>query len=98
MHLVSVILNDIVLPPFLFFLILFTFSISLENFDTESILELTLTLTLLRRIFSEFTQPYMEHILTDPALEAQPNFKSAAYLGLLNALIGGGITREDALE
>ncbi|KAG2748865.1 hypothetical protein P692DRAFT_20927883 [Suillus brevipes Sb2] len=40
----------------------------------------------------------MERILTDPALEAQPNFESAAYAGWLNALVAGGITREDALE
>ncbi|KAG1744194.1 hypothetical protein EDB19DRAFT_1927331 [Suillus lakei] len=35
---------------------------------------------------------------TDPALEAQPNFESAAYVGWLNALVAGGIAREDALE
>ncbi|KAG1824697.1 uncharacterized protein BJ212DRAFT_1295809 [Suillus subaureus] len=40
----------------------------------------------------------MEHILVDPALEAQPNFESAAYVGWLNALVAGGIAREDALE
>ncbi|KAG1742142.1 hypothetical protein EDB19DRAFT_1827796 [Suillus lakei] len=40
----------------------------------------------------------MDRILTDPALEAQPNFESAAYAGWLNALVAGGITREDALE
>jgi hypothetical protein len=40
----------------------------------------------------------MNRILTDPALEAQPNFKSATYIGWLNALVAGGISREDALE
>ncbi|KAG2745658.1 hypothetical protein P692DRAFT_20876882 [Suillus brevipes Sb2] len=40
----------------------------------------------------------MEHILVDPVLEAQPNFESAAYTGWLNALVVGGIAREDALE
>jgi hypothetical protein len=40
----------------------------------------------------------MEHILVDPVLEAQPNFESAAYTGWLNALVAGGIAREDALE
>ncbi|KAG1875664.1 hypothetical protein F4604DRAFT_2007512 [Suillus subluteus] len=39
----------------------------------------------------------MEQILTDPGLEAQPNFESAAYIGWLNALMAGGISREDAL-
>ncbi|KAG1846465.1 hypothetical protein F4604DRAFT_1595008 [Suillus subluteus] len=39
----------------------------------------------------------MEQILTDPGLEAQPNFESAAYIGWLNALVAGGISREDAL-
>jgi hypothetical protein len=40
----------------------------------------------------------MNRIPTDLALEAQPNFKSAAYIGWLNALVAGGISREDALE
>ncbi|KAG2081488.1 hypothetical protein BD769DRAFT_1683916 [Suillus cothurnatus] len=40
----------------------------------------------------------MNRIPTDPALEAQPNFESAAYIGWLNALVAGGISREDALE
>ncbi|KAG0707932.1 hypothetical protein DFH29DRAFT_979562 [Suillus ampliporus] len=40
----------------------------------------------------------MNCILTDPVLEAQPNFASAAYAGWLNAYIAGGTTREDALE
>lgn len=40
----------------------------------------------------------MERIPTNPALEAQPNFESAAYAGWLNALVTGGITREDALR
>ncbi|KAG0697206.1 hypothetical protein DFH29DRAFT_1071737 [Suillus ampliporus] len=40
----------------------------------------------------------MNRILTDPVLEAQPNFASAAYAGWLNAYIAGGTTREDALE
>ncbi|KAG1795898.1 uncharacterized protein BJ212DRAFT_1450699 [Suillus subaureus] len=40
----------------------------------------------------------MECILTDLALEAQLNFESTAYAGWLNALVTGGITREDALE
>ncbi|KAG1790764.1 uncharacterized protein HD556DRAFT_1310313 [Suillus plorans] len=39
----------------------------------------------------------MERISTDPALEAQPNFESAAYQGWLNALVAQGITRDDAL-
>lgn len=40
----------------------------------------------------------MQRILADPALEAQPNFESAAYAGWLNALVAGGMAREDALE
>jgi hypothetical protein len=40
----------------------------------------------------------MEQILSDPALEAQPNFESAAYCRWLNALTTGGITREDVLN
>ncbi|KAG0697621.1 hypothetical protein DFH29DRAFT_1021513 [Suillus ampliporus] len=39
----------------------------------------------------------MNRILADPALEAQPNFESAAYGGWLNALITGGAVRADAL-
>ncbi|KAG1728987.1 uncharacterized protein EDB91DRAFT_1060262 [Suillus paluster] len=39
----------------------------------------------------------MDRILADPALEAQPNFESAAYAGWLNTLTIGGTTREDAL-
>ncbi|KAG0706722.1 hypothetical protein DFH29DRAFT_995588 [Suillus ampliporus] len=40
----------------------------------------------------------MDRILADPALEAQPNFESAAYAGWLNAFTAGGTTREDALD
>lgn len=39
----------------------------------------------------------MNRILADPALEAQPNFESPAYEGWLDALVQGGMTREDAL-
>lgn len=40
----------------------------------------------------------MQHIPSDPALEVQLNFKLVAYIGWLNALTAGGITREDALN
>ncbi|KAG2054951.1 hypothetical protein BDR06DRAFT_1020672 [Suillus hirtellus] len=40
----------------------------------------------------------MQRILANPVLEAQPNFESAAYVGWLNALVAGGMAREDALE
>ncbi|KAG1812702.1 hypothetical protein EV424DRAFT_1568082 [Suillus variegatus] len=39
----------------------------------------------------------MNRILTDPALEAQPNFEFPAYAAWLNAIIAGGPTREEAL-
>ncbi|KAG2125468.1 hypothetical protein DEU56DRAFT_759207 [Suillus clintonianus] len=39
----------------------------------------------------------MERIASDPALEAQPNFESAAYRGWLTALTNGGLGREEAL-
>ncbi|KAG1758761.1 hypothetical protein EDD22DRAFT_849773 [Suillus occidentalis] len=40
----------------------------------------------------------MQCILADPVLEVQPNFKSAAYTGWLNALVAGGMAKEDALK
>ncbi|KAG1900535.1 uncharacterized protein F5891DRAFT_980130 [Suillus fuscotomentosus] len=39
----------------------------------------------------------MNRILTDLALEAQPNFEFPAYAAWLNAIITGGLTREEAL-
>ncbi|KAG1837868.1 hypothetical protein F4604DRAFT_1999341 [Suillus subluteus] len=49
------------------------------------------------RIPPEYRRITMEHIEANPALEAQPNFESAAYRGWLNALLDGGATREEAL-
>ncbi|KAG2031685.1 hypothetical protein BDR03DRAFT_936269 [Suillus americanus] len=39
----------------------------------------------------------MERITSDPVLEVQPNFESAAYRAWLTALMDGGATREEAL-
>jgi len=40
----------------------------------------------------------MNRILADPALEAQPNFESAAYAAWLNSIVEAGTSRENALR
>ncbi|KAG1864919.1 hypothetical protein DFJ58DRAFT_724474 [Suillus subalutaceus] len=85
-------LNDIVsfllsFPPFINFINSF---ISQVPFCQE-------LSTLFQQTHSEFPRNTMDCIEADPALEAQPNFESAAYHGWLNALMDGGATREEAL-